>query len=341
MAIRPQLSAANSRWVASKAWYGAHKGIEYWQAPRSARLFYTERWSPCLSCDCFASADAARTLVNPVIPAHSKIRAPRIIYGTAWKKSDTARLVALAIQAGFRAIDTACQPKHYNEPGVGAGILAGLGRELARTELYLQTKFTPLSGQDPDHVPYDRGAPLPRQVAQSVVKSLENLKTDYLDCVLLHSPLPTMTQTLAAWRALEAFVDIRQVRQLGISNCYRLGDLKELYESARIRPAVVQNRFYADTRYDRDIRSYCDQHQMIYQSFWTLSANARVLAHQSIARPAATHRRTRAQIFFRFLTQIGIVPLSGTQSEQHMHEDLGIFDFELSQDECRAIDEIL
>ena len=269
------------------------------------------------------------------------IHAPRIIYGTAWKKAETARLVTLAIRTGFRAIDTACQPKHYDEAGVGAGLIASLGPGLTRAECYLQTKFTSLSGQDPDRIPYDRTAPLPRQAAQSVAVSLMNLQTDYLDCVLLHSPLPTMTQTQSAWRALEACVDSGQVRQLGISNCYRLDDLKGLYESARVKPAVVQNRFYADTNYDRDIRAYCDQHQIIYQSFWTLSANPQLLAHKTITGPAATYRRTPAQILFRYLTQIGVVPLTGTKSEIHMREDLGIFDFELSDAERDAIDDTL
>jgi diketogulonate reductase-like aldo/keto reductase len=270
-----------------------------------------------------------------------KVHAPGIIYGTAWKGSDTARLVTLAIQTGFRAIDTACQPKHYDEAGVGAGVIAGLSPGLTRAELYLQTKFTSLSGQDPDQVPYDREAPLPHQVAQSVAKSLTNLQTDYLDCVLLHSPMPTMTQTQAAWRALEAFVDTGQILRLGISNCYRLDDLKGLYEGARIKPAVVQNRFYADTNYDRKIRAYCDHYQIIYQSFWTLSANPRLLAHKAIIGAAATHKRTTAQILFRYLTQIGVVPLTGTKAAAHMREDLGIFDFDLSHEERSAIDEIL
>jgi diketogulonate reductase-like aldo/keto reductase len=181
--------------------------------------------------------------------------APGIIYGTAWKKADTARLVTLAVQQGFRGIDTACQPKHYDEAGVGAGVAASLNAGLSRADLYLQTKFTSLAGQDPDRIPYDRKAPLPDQVGQSVAISLVNLQTDYLDCVLLHSPMPTLTQTQSAWRALEAFVDTDQIRQLGISNCYRLDDLKGLLEGTRIKPAVVQNRFYADTNYDRDIRA--------------------------------------------------------------------------------------
>jgi diketogulonate reductase-like aldo/keto reductase len=279
--------------------------------------------------------------MDPFIHSSRKIPVPRIIYGTAWKKADTARLVTLALQSGFRSIDTACQPKHYDEAGVGAGVTASLREGLARADLYLQTKFTSLSGQDPDRIPYDREAPLPRQVAQSVAVSLQNLQTDYLDCVLLHSPMPTMTQTLAAWRALETFIDTGQIRQLGISNCYRLEDLESLYESARIKPAVVQNRFYADTNYDRHVRAYCDQQEIIYQSFWTLSANPRLLAHESIGAPAAAHKRTPAQILFRYLTQIGVVPLTGTRSETHMREDLSIFDFKLSSAEQSAIDESL
>jgi diketogulonate reductase-like aldo/keto reductase len=279
--------------------------------------------------------------MDPFTDSNRKIRVPRIIYGTAWKKADTARLVTLAIQNGFRGIDTACQPKHYDEAGVGAGVAASVREGLTRAELYLQTKFTSLSGQDPDRIPYDRQAPLPRQVAQSVAVSLKNLQTDYLDCVLLHSPMPTMTQTQSAWRALETFIDTGQVRQLGISNCYRLDDLESLYEGARIKPAVVQNRFYADTNYDRDIRAYCDQQEIIYQSFWTLSANPQLLAHKSIGGPAATHKRTSAQILFRYLTQIGVVPLTGTKSETHMRQDISIFDFKLSSAEQSAIDEML
>jgi diketogulonate reductase-like aldo/keto reductase len=249
--------------------------------------------------------------------------------------------VNLAIQAGFRGIDTACQPKHYDEAGVGVGVAASLSEELSRGDLYLQTKFTPLSGQDPDRIPYDPQALLSHQVAQSVAGSLKNLQTDYLDCVLLHFPMPTMAQTQSAWRALEASIDAGHIRQIGISNCDRLEDLESLCESARIKPAVVQNRFYAETNYDRHIRAYCDQQQIIYQSFWTLNANSQLLAQQSIRAPAAAHKRTPAQILFRYLTQAGVVPLSGTKSQIHMREDLSVFDFKLSDAERSTIDESL
>src|SRR5208337_708272 len=80
---------------------------------------------------------------------------PAIVYGTAWKGADTAGFVELAIDQGFRGIDTACQPKHYNEAGVGAGIAACLARGIGRREIYLQTKFTTVSGQDRNRIPYD------------------------------------------------------------------------------------------------------------------------------------------------------------------------------------------
>jgi diketogulonate reductase-like aldo/keto reductase len=279
--------------------------------------------------------------MDPFIISSSKIRVPRIIYGTAWKKAATEQLVSLAIQNGFRGVDTACQPKHYDEAGVGAGVAASLRQGLARADLYLQTKFTSLSGQDPKRIPYDSMASLAEQIAQSVAASLKNLQSDYLDCVLLHSPMPTMAQTQSAWRTLETFVDTGQVRQLGISNCYNRTDLEHLYETARIRPAIIQNRFYAETNYDRDIRAFCDQNQIIYQGFWTLSANPHLLSHKTMTALASTHHRTAPQILFRYLTQIGVVPLTGTKSETHMREDLAIFDFELTDEERGAIDELL
>jgi diketogulonate reductase-like aldo/keto reductase len=153
--------------------------------------------------------------------------------------------------------------------------------------------------------------------------------------------MPTMAQTQSVWRALETFVDSNQVRRLGISNCYDPADLERLYDTARIKPTVLQNRFYADTRYDREIRACCNKNQIIYQSFWTLSANPHLLAHETMLALAATYHRSAAQILFRYLTQIGVVPLTGTKSEAHMRDDLGIFDFELSGAQRGAIDQLL
>lgn len=263
---------------------------------------------------------------------------PPILYGTAWKAERTADCVERALRAGFRGIDTACQPKHYHEPGVGEGITA---YGCQRAELYLQTKFTPLSGQDPQRVPYDPRASLPEQVAQSLQVSLRNLRCAYLDCLVLHSPLRAAHDTLAVWRAMEHAVEQGLVRQLGISNCYDEETLLELCASARVQPAVLQNRFYAETGYDKGLRALCRARSIVYQSFWTLSANRQLLQHKGVAALCHKHRRTAAQILFRYLTQEGVVPLTGTQSDAHMAEDLAIFDFELAPEERALITALL
>ncbi len=270
---------------------------------------------------------------------HAGVRLPALLYGTAWKRDDTARLVQLALSRGFRGIDTACQPKHYHQPGVGEGIAAAAG--LRREDLYLQTKFTPLSGQDPGRVPYDASAPLAQQIEQSFVVSQKQLRTDYLDGLILHSPLPTGAQTLEAWRAMETLVDAGGVRQLGISNCYRLATLRELYDAARIKPALVQNRFYADSGYDGAIRAFCRERGVVYQSFWTLTANPHLLGSDTVKALAAHHRRTPAQILFRWLSQEGVVPLTGTRDARHMDEDLAIFGFALAAQERARVAALL
>jgi diketogulonate reductase-like aldo/keto reductase len=270
----------------------------------------------------------------------SKVKIPSIIYGTAWKKDKTAALVEQALKLGFRGIDTACQPKHYQEAGVGDGMTAFLQQGYSRNELYVQTKFTPINGQDPLQIPYDKKASLVAQVKQSFLKSLQNLQTDYLDGLILHSPLANPVAFAEVWRAMEQRVIEGGVLQLGISNCYDLQQLKWLCKTAQIKPAILQNRFYADTHYDIQLREYCREQQIIYQSFWTLSANPQVLAHPKVQDFANRYQRTPAQIFFRYLTQSNIIPLTGTTSLQHMQEDLAIFDFGLQASECAQLTEL-
>lgn len=268
------------------------------------------------------------------------IKMPPFLYGTAWKKKQTTELVVQAIQTGFRGIDTAGQPKHYDEPRVGEALVKLDELGYKRKGLFLQTKFTPISGQDPSNVPYDSSASLTDQVIQSFASSLKNLKTDYIDSLVLHSPLSTFRQTMEVWNAMETIHKSGEVKQLGISNCYDLSVLESIYTSAEAKPAVVQNRFYQATGYDIDLRAWAADKGIVYQSFWTLTANPHLLASGPVSTIAAQHNRTPAQVFFRFLTQKGIVPLTGTTSEKHMKEDLAIFKFELSSEETEVIEEL-
>ena len=264
---------------------------------------------------------------------------PRLIYGTAWKQERTAALVETAIAQGFRGIDTACQPRHYHEPGVGEGLAkACAAAGLTRQDIYLQTKFTPRDGQDPQRTPYDPGASLTEQVAQSFRASLQNLRTDYVDGLILHSPLQDERDFMEVWRAMEHIVEMGGARQIGLSNCYQMDILRYLHDRAAIKPAILQNRFYANTRYDRDLRGFCREQGMIYQSFWTLTANPQVLSSVIVRDIAARYALTPAQVLFRYLTQIGVVPLTGTQDPRHMQDDLAIFRTELAIGDIAALD---
>jgi diketogulonate reductase-like aldo/keto reductase len=269
------------------------------------------------------------------------VKMPWIIYGTAWKKKHTADLVVKAIQAGFRGIDTACQPKHYNEPLVGAALHRLKDDGIEREALFLQTKFTPLSGQDPRQVPYDKNSPMELQVVQSFETSKKNLQTDYLDSLILHSPVTPHTLLMKVWRAMEEIQKAGGARQLGISNYYDTEVIRALFADAEVKPAVVQNRFYQETGYDANLRSWCTHHGVIYQSFWTLTANPHILYSDTVRTIARKYGRTEAQIFFRYLSQSGIVPLTGTCSERHMKEDLSILDFELSSDDLKNVNHLL
>lgn len=261
----------------------------------------------------FTAAPSRRTSVPPA--------SPPILYGTAWKKERTRDLVLQALRLGFRGIDTACQPKHYNEAGVGAAIEES---GITRCDIHLQTKFTPISGQDPARVPYDVNATLDEQVRQSVAASLRNLRTPYIDCLLLHSPLATHQQTMQVWCAMEEFVASGEVKALGISNIYDLGALKRVHDDASVKPKIVQNRFYAETRHDSSLRTWCDAHGVRYQSFWTITGNKAVVQGRAVRAVASAHSCTPEQAWLGFVTALGIQPLSGTTSEEHMSEDLDL-----------------
>lgn len=279
--------------------------------------------------------------MSDTITSNAGVVMPKLIYGTAWKKDRTSTLVEAALRCGFRGIDTACQPKHYNEAGVGEALQTLTSEGLKREAVFLQTKFTPLEGQDPNSIPYDKDAPLSQQIAHSFKVSLANLRTEYIDSYLLHSPLFPFSRLITAWQAMEEIVISGGAKQLGISNCYELSMLKRLYDEAKIKPAILQNRFYADTDYDTDIRAFCDEKSIRYQSFWSLTANPHLVGSETVIRAAMKRRLEPAQVFYAYLMAKGIIPLDGTTSLEHMKDDLGVLDICLTPEEISAIDTLI
>lgn len=257
----------------------------------------------------------------------------KIIYGTAWKKEMTTDLVVSAVLNGFKAIDTACQPKHYREDLVGNALqtlkeVHGIERD----QLFIQTKFTSIDGQDRSKpLPYDPSATIPEQVRTSFEKSLANLRTAYIDSYLLHSPLRTIQQTLEAWRVLITLQDEGKIRTIGVSNTYDVGILKALGQERQVQ--VVQNRWYEGNAWDQDVVRYCKTNGMVYQSFWTLTGSPLLMSHSSVLAISAASGMTPAQVLYGIVQTGGILPLSGTTNEVHMKEDVAVESSDLVTDD--------
>jgi diketogulonate reductase-like aldo/keto reductase len=264
------------------------------------------------------------------------------LYGTAWKEDTTQRLTELAIERGFRGIDTANQRRHYHEAAVGQAIAASLRRGLiARDDLFVQTKFTFRPGHD-HRLPYDPHAPIATQVEQSFANSLEHLGIEVIDSYLLHGPLTRSGLTPAdweAWRAIEAIHHSGRVRLVGVSN-FTLEQLQALCSRAEVPPHFVQNRCFAATGWDRDVRRFCAENEVVYQGFSLLTANRQVLVHPELLLIAQRHSRSVAQIVFRFALEAGMIPLTGTTSAEHMQADLEAFNFRLDADEVARIESL-
>jgi diketogulonate reductase-like aldo/keto reductase len=275
------------------------------------------------------------------LTAYNDIPVPSFMYGTAWKKSATRQLVELAVASGFRAIDTANQLIHYNEALVGEALRALTHEGIKRETFFLQTKFTSVDGQG-GHAPYDPSADLTTQVEQSFDSSLTHLGTDYVDSYVLHAPLSRRGLGEADWEVWAAMEDLYhsgKTKMIGVSNI-TVSQLALLCEQANVKPMMVQNRCFASLGWDKAVREICRKHSVIYQGFSLLTANTEFLAAPEIRNIARRLAATSAQVVFRFAMQIGMLPLTGTTSQQHMQEDLQAEQLALSTEEVQQIETI-
>jgi diketogulonate reductase-like aldo/keto reductase len=244
---------------------------------------------------------------------------------------------------GFRGIDTANQRRHYFEAGVAQGLSAAYrARVVTRADLFLQTKFTYRPGQD-HRLPYDPAAALSVQVAQSMQSSLEHLGTDYVDSYVLHGPSSGYDWTNSdaeVWDAMLRERDAGRTRLLGVSNV----SLQHLEQMAAIHsefPSFVQNRCYARLGWDREVRQFCNQRNIVYQGFSLLTANAEVLHHQVVTDLAVRLNSGPAQVVFAFARAVGMLPLTGTSDAEHMKQDLASTGLKFAPDAVRAIESLV
>jgi diketogulonate reductase-like aldo/keto reductase len=267
---------------------------------------------------------------------------PSFLYGTAWKEERTQALTSQALELGFNGIDTANQRKHYFEEAVGRAVLGAIaGGSVTRAELFLQTKFTFRDGQD-HRLPYDASAPIAKQVEQSFASSLEHFATDYLDSYLLHGPSTRGrlgAVDIEAWRAIEGLAQSGRTRFVGVSN-FTAAQLRELVALAQIKPRFVQNRCYARTGWDREVRAVCREHGVVYQGFSLLTANRQEQESKTVQDISRRLQRAPAELVFAFARQVGMLPLTGSSSAEHLRLDLGALELELSRADIASIERV-
>ncbi|KAH8063857.1 oxidoreductase [Aureococcus anophagefferens] len=226
-----------------------------------------------------ATVDRRVALGNSTMPA--------VLYGTAWKKAKTAGLVFAAVKVGFAGIDTATAKKHYNEAGVGDGSpAAARGRSPSSR-----------SGHDPGEAPWgDATDPRARRAERAA--ALANLKVTKLDAFLLHGPSTEarrsgklMEEDFATWAAIARAKRDGLVGAIGVSNVD--ATLLRQFLALPDPPQIVQNRCFASSGWDYEIRGICREHRVVYEGCSLLTANRDITAGGGprAARPRPARRR--------------------------------------------------
>lgn len=221
-----------------------------------------------------------------------------------------------AIAAGYRMIDTA--QAYYNEEAVGAA-LAQCG--VAREELFVVTKvhfrnFTP------------------GKCRQSVLESLEKLRVDYLDSVLLHWPF---NDYYTAWRELEELYEEGLLRSIGVSN-FHADRLIDLINYNKIAPHIDQIEAHLFCQ-QKVCREWMDKYGVTAMAYAPLGQARRQEMYElpQVAGPAQKYGKTPAQVMLRFLIQSGFVPIPKSVHTERIQENVKVFDFTLTDEEMEAL----
>ncbi|MEK3890502.1 aldo/keto reductase [Bacillus sp. FSL K6-3431] len=246
---------------------------------------------------------------------HNGIEMPWFGLGV-WKVEngiEVANAVKVALNNGYRSIDTAAAYK--NEEGVGEGI-----REsgVSRKDIFVTSKIAN----------YDQGY---ESTLRAFDESLNRLGLDYLDLYLVHWPVPgTYIDT---WRALERLYKDGKVRAIGVSNfhAHHLNSLKE----SEIKPMVNQVEFHPLLS-QIELRSYCKENGIQIES-WSPLMQGKILDNELLVDIGKIYEKTPAQVILRWNIQCGVVTIPKSVKEHRIIENADIFDFQLSNEDMERI----
>ena len=243
------------------------------------------------------------------------VQMPLVGFGTFMLGGDTCtEAVAAAIENGYRMIDTA--EAYGNEKSVGEGIKkSGIDRK----KLFLVTKVNFKSYENAE---------------QTVMQSLANLQTDYIDLLLLHWPFANY---YAAWRVLEKLYAEGKVRAIGVSN-FEPDQLLDLIAYNKIVPAVnqIETNLYCQRSTER---GWMDKKQVAHMAYAPLGQGNRneMFGEPTVITLAEKYGKTPAQVLLRFLTQKGIVVIPRSTKPEHIKENFALFDFTLTNEEMAQL----
>lgn len=253
----------------------------------------------------------------PLIPLNDGRAIPQLGLGV-YKIGDeeAARTVALALEAGYRHVDTATL--YGNERGVGAGIRAsGLPRE----QVFVTTKvWNDDHGFDETLAAFDR--------------SLELLGTDYVDLYLVHWPIPSRDRYVDTYRALERLQSEGQARSIGVSN-FAEEHVQRLLEETGVVPAINQVELHPRLPQE-ELRAFDTAHGIVTEA-WSPLARGRLLGEPALARVAAKHGVSPARAVLRWHVQLGVVVIPKSVTPERIRENLDVFGFTLDEEDLATI----
>ena len=252
------------------------------------------------------------------IRLNNGLEIPQIGVGTWTLYGETARQnTRLAIEAGFRHIDTA--QGYENEAEVGQGIIDS---GVERSEVFITTKVaTNIMRQGSE------------AVRDSIDESLCKLKTDYIDLLLIHWPVKNCVKS--TWQVMEEYVKKGLVKSIGVSNFNR-HHLDELLEYAEIRPVINQIEVHPLMTQEENI-AYNHQLGIQVEAWGPFGqGDIDVIGHPVLSSLAQKYQKTASQIVLRWIVQRNLITIPRAKPK-HFDENMEIMTFTLSDEDMHAI----
>lgn len=256
------------------------------------------------------------------------ITIPKIGYGTADLKGDVSFLVCEAIEAGYRLIDTASV--YGTEKDVGVGIEKALkSSNIKRNQLFIETKLNPAT-----HGYYE--------TLKNAEQSLNNLKLDYLDMYLIHWPVARGSEftykeeNIETWQAFETLYKQGKVKGIGVCN-FLERHLLQIIDSCSILPVVNQLELHPGFQ-QVGLVQFCRERGLIIEAWSPMGRG--ILMQNCFIQMAEKYGVNIGQLALKWSIQKGFVPLSRSSTIGHIHDNLQVFDFSISDDDMNIIDSI-